>query len=340
MMNERKIYLTSSEISSLWTAYMNDSMSKCVLGFMLKDIKDEEMKIAIQSAYDISASHLEQLTTIFQRENYAIPKGFTEQDVNMNAPWLLTDTFCLTYVNHMARVGMISYAGFVAMSFREDICNYFSQCLNETNQLYNQSLRIASSKGLNARAPYIEVPKETDFVDNKKYMSGLNPFSEKRPLNAVEISYLYMNIMTNVMGVKLCLAFAQTSPSKEVQDFMLRGKNISQKHIKIFVDILLKDDIEAPHVPDTSVSDSTTKTFSDKLMMFHMSLISAAGIGNYATASAASQRNDLAINYQRLSLEVARLAKSGADIMIKNNWLEQPPGIKDREKLSRNKEKS
>ncbi|SFM13594.1 Protein of unknown function [Gracilibacillus orientalis] len=91
-------------------------------------------------------------------------------------------------------------------------------------------------------------------------------------------------------------------------------------------------------MPDFGVSDSTTQTFSDKLMMFHMSLIVSAGVGNYATAAAASQRSDLMVDYERLSLEVSRLAKSGADIMIKNNWFEQPPGTKDREKLARNKE--
>lgn len=35
-----------------------------------------------------------------------------------------------------------------------------------------------------------------------------------------------------------------------------------------------------------------------------MSLLSAAGTGNYATAAAASQRTDLAINYERLSLKL------------------------------------
>ncbi|UOQ91449.1 DUF3231 family protein [Halobacillus shinanisalinarum] len=338
-MNEGNIHLTSAEIGSLWTGYMQDSMSKCVLSFMLKHIEDQDIKPAIQYAYDLSSNHLEQLLTIFEKENYAVPNGFTEQDVNINAPWLFTDTFCLTYVNHMAKVGMIAYSGFVSMSTREDMRNYFILALNETATLYNQTSEIALSKGINARHPYIEVPKETDYVDSKKYFSGLNPFSDKRPLNAVEISHIYMNILTNVVGVKLCLAFAQTSPSKDVQDFMLRGKEISQKHIKIFVDTLMKDDIDAPQVPDTAVSDSTTQAFSDKLLMYHMSLISASGIGNYATAAAASQRSDLMINYERLSLEVSRLAKSGADIMIKNEWLEQPPGIKDRKKLAKNKQK-
>jgi hypothetical protein len=339
MNDEKNINLSSAEIASLWTGYMNDSMVKCVLGFMLKHIKDQEIKPVVQYAYDISSSRLEQLIPVLNKEEFAIPNGFTEEkDVNKDAPYLYSDLFCLTYVNHMAKVGMLAYSGFVSMSSRKDIRDYFIKGLSDNTNLFDQSSDIGLLKGINSRHPYIEVPKETDYVDSKKYYSGLNPFSDKRPLNAVEISHLYQNVATNSVGFKLCLSFAQTSPTKKVQDFMIRGRDISKKHIQIFIDTLMKDDIEAPQVPDVGISNSTTQTFSDKLTMFQMSLIMSAGIGNYATAAAASQRNDLAINYERLSIEVSRLAKSGADIMIANNWLEQPPGIKNREKLARNKE--
>ncbi|WP_087974639.1 DUF3231 family protein [Oceanobacillus rekensis] len=339
-MTEKKIHLTSSEIASLWTAYTNGSMANCILGFMLKDIQDPDIKPAIQHAYDITTNQLEQLLAYFKKENYAVPNGFTEQDVNMNAPWLFTDTFCLTYVNHMSKVGMLTSSGFLSMSYKKELRDYFTKSITETTNLYNQTVEIALEKGINYRHPYIEVPKKSDYVDSKKYLSGLNPFSDKRPLNAIEISHLYTNIMTNVIGVKLCLAFAQTSPNKTVQDYLLRGKEISQKHIKIFVDTLMKENLDATQAADVAISDSTTQTFSDKLIMFHMSVLISAGIGNYAMAGAVSQRSDLMINYERLSIETARLAKSGADIMIDNNWLEQSPGIIDREKLARNKGKS
>nr|WP_313898488.1 DUF3231 family protein [Lederbergia sp. NSJ-179] len=45
--------------------------------------------------------------------------------------------FCLTYVNHMAKVGMSTYSGFVSMSYREDVCQYFSQGLSEINNLFS-----------------------------------------------------------------------------------------------------------------------------------------------------------------------------------------------------------
>lgn len=336
-MDHDNMQLTSAEIASIWTAYINDSMSIRVLEFMIKYTEDPDIKSVLQFAYTISSENIEQIKTIFEKESFKSPVGFTEEDINMDAPWLFTDMFSLSYVHEMARVGMITYSGFVSMSARADIRKHFSNGLSEVLSLYNQSTDVSLAKGLFARAPYMDVPKEVDFVDSKNYLSGLNPFSEQRPLNAVEISYLYMNVLTNAMGVKLCIAFAQTSPKKEIQDFMMRGKAISEKHIKIFSTTLMKDDIQTPRLPDLGVSDSTTKTFSDKLLMFHMSLLTAAGIGNYATAAGASQRSDLAVNYERLSLEIARLTKSGADIMIQNSWLEQPPAAKDIKKLVKKK---
>ncbi|RVT57205.1 DUF3231 family protein [Niallia taxi] len=337
-MELNKIHLTSSEIAALWTSYMNDSMAKAILSHMMAHIEDTEIKSIIQFSYDIAKNHVEFLIQLLTEEEYAIPIGFNEGDVNINSPQLFSETFCLTYVNHMAKVGLLGYSGMISMSARDDIREYFTNGLIETTSLYEKSLNVMLDKGIYIRAPYIETPSETDYINSKSYLSGLNPFTDKRPLNSIEISHLFTNIQTNSIGIKLCLAFAQTTSIKEIQDFMFRGKEISDKHVSIFRQTLLDDNITTPGSPDVCVTSSTTRVYSDKLMMFHMSLLSAAGTGNYATAASASQRSDLALNYERLSLEIGKYAKSGADIMIKYNWLEQPPGTKNRKKLAQKKE--
>ena len=332
-MSEGYSTLTSTEIASLWTTYMNESMVMTMLTHMLIDIEDKEIRAGVKQSYDMAKRNVDFLTDFFLKQKFAKPVGFTDEDLFTNAPKLYSDTFTLIYVNHISKLAMLGYAGFLAMSVREDIRKFLTTCLQQAANLYNFTLETALSKGFFVQAPYMEVPEVIDYVDSKKYLSGLNPFTEKRPLNAIEISHLYMNIQTNSIGSKLSLSFGQTSQNKEIQEFMLRGSEISKKHVKIFTKILAESDILAPGSPDVCVSDSTSQTYSDKLMMFQMSLLSAAGTGNYTTAAAASQRSDLAVDYQRLSVEIAEFAKSGADIMIKNNWLEQPPGLKDRKKL-------
>jgi hypothetical protein len=238
----------------------------------------------------------------------------------------------------MAKAGMLAYSGFVSMSAREDIRTYFIAGLQEVSALFNQSSIVALSKGIFIRSPYIAYPTTTDYVDSKQYLSGFSFFSKQWPLNSMEISHLFMNIQTNLIGAKLSLAFAQTSPRKDVQDWMIRGSKIAEKHIQIFTKALLNNDIQSPISSDIAISDSTIPAFSDKLAMFHMSILTAAGSGNYATAAAASQRSDLFLNYERLSFEIAQYAKDGVDIMIRHKWLEQPPGTKDKEQLAKKKE--
>jgi hypothetical protein len=337
-MSESHTQLTAPEIASLWTAYLNASMSVCVVGQMLKNIEDPEIKKAIQTTYNIFIEKQTIISEIFQKDNFAVPNGFTNEDVNMDAPKIFSDSFCLIYVNHMSKLAMLAFSGFVSVSVRYDVRTMFTKGLSDVSNLYNQTIELALSKGIYVRAPYIDVPTETDYIDSKKYLGGINPFTKERPLNTIEISHLFLNIQTNSIGIGLCLSFAQTSQNKDVQEYMLRGKDISYKHVQLFTSALAESNLVSPGSPNISITDSTRQTFSEKLMMFHMAQLSAAGTGNYATAAAASQRYDLIVNYERLSVEIGQFAKTGADIMIKNHWLEEPPGMKDREKLARKKE--
>ncbi|WP_100374299.1 DUF3231 family protein [Bacillus sp. FJAT-45037] len=340
-MPERQINLTSAEIASIWTSYMNDSMAKCILGYFLEHVEDEEIRSIVQFSYDLSSAHIDKLTTIFQEEQIPTPTGFTyDDDVNFNAPRMYTDSFKLTYINHMAKVGLLANSGFISMSARNDIRTFFIESIHETTELFARSSNVAISKGTFIRAPYIPYPTETDYIDTKKYLSGLSPFNKHRPLNAIEISHLFLNIQTNLIGSKLATSFAQATSRNNIRKWMLRGRDISQKHIEIFTKILLNNDIIAPMPSDICITDSTTAPFSDKLIMFHMSLLNATGTGNYATAAAVSQRSDLTLNYERLSLEVAQYTKDGADILIDNAWLEQTPGTTDKDQLTKKKDTS
>lgn len=154
------------------------------------------------------------------------------------------------------------------------------------------------------------------------------------------MSHLSINIQNNLIGAKLSIASAQSSPRKEVQKLMLQGKDISEKHVKIFSSSLLDNNIQPPVSSDIAITNSTAEVFSDKLIIFHQGILTASGTGNYATASAASQRSDLVLNYERLSLEIAQYAKDIAYLMIQNEWLEQPPGTMDVVRLAKHKKQN
>ena len=152
-MSDKQLPLTSAEIASIWTSYMQDSMARCVLAYFLKHVKDEEIHTIVQFAYDVSISHIEKLTTIFKEEQIPVPTGFTyEHDVNLKAQRMYTDIFMLTYLKHMAKIGLLGYSGFISMSARDDIRAYYREGLNETSELFERCSKVAITKGVFTRA--------------------------------------------------------------------------------------------------------------------------------------------------------------------------------------------
>jgi hypothetical protein len=330
---EHNIRLTSAEIAQIWGSYMNDNLSSCILKYFLEKVEDNEIRPVIEYALELSQARLQKLTNFFDKENCPVPYGFTDEDVNTNAPRLYSDIYFLQYVQSMGMLGMNEYSMSVNFSTRSDIYSFFSEGLKEYNELHKRATDILLSKGLYVRPPYIPTPREqeVDFVKKQSFLTGW--LGERRPLTTLEIANLHANIQRNSLGVGTLTGFSQVAKSKEVGQYMARGIGIASKHIKVFSSVLSEGNISAPMGSDTMVTDSTEAPFSDKLMMFHTTAMIALGIGYYGNSMAKSPRRDVASHYARLTAEIGLYSEDGANLMIKNGWLEEPPRMVDRNEL-------
>jgi hypothetical protein len=90
--------LTASELATLWNTYMADTMGKCVLIHFKKTVEDEKIEKIIDFALRIAEDHIDTITNLFHNEEIPIPEGFSEKDVNENAPRLFADAFYLRYL--------------------------------------------------------------------------------------------------------------------------------------------------------------------------------------------------------------------------------------------------
>ncbi|WP_078430046.1 DUF3231 family protein [Alkalihalobacterium alkalinitrilicum] len=336
MRQEKNLRLTSSEISVVWSSYQNNSFSICILKYFLANVDDPEIKSVLQFALDISVQNFNFSKEILQNDKQTLPIGFTDEDVSPNAPRLFSDSFYLYYLKNLSKVGLSVYGVALAIAAHSDVRQFLSQAIQTSTELYNKTAEMLLSKGLFVRPPYVTTPDHVDFVDNKSYLGGiLNLTNNNRPLNVVEITHLEANLETNSLGTALMTGFAQVAQSKKVRNHCLKGKEIAKKHVQVFTTFLTDDDLPSPMPWDLEVTDSTIAPFSDKLIMFHSSLIIASSFSNYATASAASLRTDIVASYVRLTTEVAQYGKDGVDLMIKNEWLEQPPQIPNHKALAK-----
>lgn len=333
-MQNNDIRLSSTEITGLWVTYLNDSASSVFLKYFLQHTKDQEIIPIVKEALDVSHKHLELIKKIFMEENFPIPEGFSEKDLDLSSPPLFYDIFSLSFVYGMTRIALLNYGGMTSNVVRDDILDFFSSALVSTKDLYNKSVRLMISKGIYDRPPKVPYPKKVEFIEKQSFLAGW--FGERRPLNTIEITELFFNIERNYFGVLLAQGFIQVIKDKEINDYVKRGKELAEKQINIFNNLLMEENLLGTVPVSMEVTDSTISPFSEKLIMFFISILNASSMNYIGHALSTSLRRDLATHHLRLLSELMQFAEDGINIMINRGWMEKPPHAPDREKLNPN----
>jgi hypothetical protein len=321
--------LTTAEISQLWGTYMGDSAQICVLNYFLNIIEDTEIKNIIQDALNASKRQVQAITDMFNRDEVPIPYGFnSNEDVENHAPRIYSDHFILEYLHQFARIGLRAHGVNLSLAVRLDCTEFFEECYFDAVRLYKMCKKLLFSKDLYMRSPFLKTKgTEVKFVKEQHFLTGF--FGDKRSLTAPEITHLYANFQRNALGAAQLIGFSQAATSKEVSKYFIRGKEIGEKHCEIFRSYLKEDDLPASLYWDSQVIENSQPVFSDKLMMFLCSGLTTLGVGFYGLSLGSSLRRDLGTVYNRLLVEIQLFAEDGANLMIKNAWLESPPIVHD-----------
>jgi hypothetical protein len=270
---------------------------------------------------------------IFIREDFPVPEGYTEEDVNLSAPRLFSDKFYLHYLIYTCKAGMSLYSTAIPIMSRKDVRYFFIDTLYSTVELVVDVNNLLEAKGLLVKPPSIPTPDKVNFVKQQSFLNGF--FGDIRPLHALEIAHLYSSMENNITSKALLIGFSQVAKTEKVKEYFIRGKELTNKQIKACSQQLNKDNLPSPPLLDDLVSTSTASPFSDKLMMWHKIDMFSMKIREYANGISLNGRRDLGGMYAKFMMDVGLYLEDGANIMIDREWMEQPPEAADREGLAR-----
>jgi hypothetical protein len=327
--------MSASELGNLWAQYINDSLASCVFRYFNNTVQDKDIIKVLEYALELSESHLKKIEGFLSEENYPIPKGFTDEDVKLDAPALFTDTYIIVFIQIMSIHGMTRYAGALSCSIREDQRKHLKEVLSEASELYELSTEVLLAKGIISRPPVFNNQQNVEFIKKNRFLTGW--FGKRRPISALEVSGTFLNLQKTVAKIVLELGFSQVVQSKEVRKFMERARSVCQSHFQILASMLKEDNLHIPRTFETEVTDSTVAPFSDKLMMFLISSLLSSAIGYYGEAMALCQRRDLAANYAKMITDIGVLSEDAMNLLVEKEWMEQPPLATDREELAKQK---
>jgi hypothetical protein len=316
--------LTSSEISSIWAAYMNNSMELRFFQYFIRTIENDEIRKITDKMLNKCQKNIKEIKDIFNKENLAIPVGFTDMDVNISAPKVFSDTFVLCFCNDRTLLALSTYPSALSDCTRKDVRSFFQTSLEFNIMIQNEIVDLMLSKGIYLRPPQVAIENIVDFIDEKKYLSGL--FGGSRPVNTAEIANISRIIHRAQFSKMIFVAFSKLASSKELGIHFSKGRDEIQKVLDSLGEILEKENIPISASSDFKILDAEVSPFSDKLMLFFVN--TCLGVFCFtmiSQATTSSFRSDIVLKTSKIMNDMKQYYGDGLKFMIKEGWLEKPP---------------
>jgi len=229
MTTEAKIQLTSSELGILWMTYQTISSTLIIYDLFKNKTIDKEAQNIITSGITDKQNIIDGNVSIFNNEKAVIPMGFGEQDVVREAHPLFDDIFYIMFMRQMAKLNLGHSAVFTTVSYMKEVNDILKLNYDIANKYYRMATNYLLGKGVLARPPYVTMPKNIGFIEDKNYMSGFNILSDKRTLNTIEVGYINEAIESHIFNMQLLTGFAQVATEGEVKKYFIEGKELAKK---------------------------------------------------------------------------------------------------------------
>ncbi|MDN3015878.1 DUF3231 family protein [Paenibacillus sp. BSR1-1] len=335
-MLDDKSPLSASEIGMLWLTYMEKTMILRITEYFLEKADDKEARNLLGICWQEVSFYTELMKNLFEQQGIAVPIGFTKQDVNLDAPKLYDNGFDIMLLRVFKEMSMGLYTISMNMAYHVDVMTIFEGLNVVTLKIYKLATLYLLRKGILTLPPKVTMPKTTEFIKSKEYLEGLNPFSQKRSFNDIELGILHHGIESNNVGLQLMTGFAQCALDREVKQYCVKGMELAKKQIQTFEEMLIKANVHFSATSGSTVTTSTVSPFSDKLMMHCTTFLNGFAIVGMSFGTFFSLRRDLIMQSTLIAKDVFFYGEEGINIMIKKGWFEEPPQMEDRTQIITN----
>ncbi|WP_254871089.1 DUF3231 family protein [Bacillus sp. Marseille-Q1617] len=316
--------LTVNEVSNLWSSYLKNSMDRRLFEYLHVSTENDEIKQVIGKLLNQSQVNIKELEEVFIQENLTIPLGFTDKDVNVNAPKVFSDTFILYICFDTTHLSMSTYPSALSDCTKKKIRDHFQKNIEFTVEVQNEIVQIMLSQGVYLRPPQIEIDSEVEFADSMIYLNGF--LGASRSLNTAEIANLSRIIHRAQFSKMVFVTFSQFAKAKEVKKHFGKGRDQIDKVLHQLQEILDKENIPVSASGDYKMSNIGISPFSDKLMLFFVNTCLGIFCFNMVNqAMTSSLRTDIILKLGKISDDMKKFYGLGLLLAIKEKWFEEPP---------------
>jgi hypothetical protein len=180
MTTEARIQLTSTELGTLWMTYQSTCSNLTTCESLRDKTIDKDAQNILTTYIAEGQIVKDKIVNVFNNEKAAIPIGFDQRDIIIEAPSVFDDIFKIMFLRQMMKLNFGHCAIYSAMSYMKEVQDILKLNYDIAHKFYVMSTNFLLGKGVLAKPPYVTMPKQVEIIEDKNYMSGFNLFSDKR----------------------------------------------------------------------------------------------------------------------------------------------------------------
>ena len=315
--------LTAAEISHLLVSYMNNTMAYHVTDAFFKQANNLEVREMLKFALEIADEEVRGAERFLTKDNRSLPEQFTKADVDFEQKYY-SDNYVVLLKYMLAQDALPVYGLSLSTSINPEVRDFYKKILNKTAQLVDMCMTLMVKHELNQ--PMVYIPKqELHKIEQQSYLGKL--FGRNRPLVAPEVLQLQTTFQSTDIFRLILQSFCQTK-SSELSTHFERGVKMCNDQLSEIVHIFEKYELPRLKTFDSDVYTDLEAPFSDRLMLFKISMITSANASKYGAAASATLRKDIGATFVKLAGQVLLYAEDTGNLLIKHRMLDEAPLVK------------
>ncbi|MGG4491243.1 DUF3231 family protein [Metabacillus idriensis] len=309
-----------NELGSLWYLQSSSNMINLLIKYLIETSKDTDLKNILNEMYKISTYQEQEATHLLSEEGYKDTPFFSEDDLYSSTAKLFSDQLIIEILKHITSNGLRALAVQYVELTDYKVKNFYKKLLNDVVQLDFSLLKLLDEKDLLQKNSFSY--KKTDERNGKLFKVAS---TQQRPLNAVELANMFSSLQCNNVGVALCIGFSEVVEDMDTKKFILEGKKLAFYQSASLSDIYRENGIPTTTGLEAHVNKVKESPFSDKLMANLIMFLNPVGISNLQNAVVSSYKKDHIDSLKELIKMVEDYSEKGLKLLIRKNWLNEPP---------------